>query len=85
MTTTAAIAQMMSRKDFAAILSVTTRTLENWEAQGKGPMPIRLGRAVRYDSNEVAEFVRVLRQGDRSAKAKAAAADQAPSPASPTA
>lgn len=79
MTATAAIAQMMSRKDFASILSVTTRTLENWEAQGKGPMPIRLGRAVRYDSAEVAEFVRVLRQTDRSTKAKAAAAEDASS------
>ena len=85
MTATAAIAQMMSRKDFASILSVTTETLKNWEKQGKGPMPIRLGRAVRYDSAEVAEFVRVLRQTDRSTRAKTAAADNVPSPASPTA
>jgi predicted DNA-binding transcriptional regulator AlpA len=55
------IARMMSRNEFASILSVTTRTLENWEAQGKGPKPIRVGRAVRYKADEVAEFVRGLK------------------------
>ena len=59
------ITRMMSRNEFAAILSVTTRTLENWEAQGKGPMPIRIGRAVRYRADEVAAFVNGLQQNTR--------------------
>ena len=60
-TDTDTIARMMSRNEFAALLSVTTRTLENWEIQGKGPRPIRIGRAVRYKADEVAEFVRGLK------------------------
>ena len=77
MNATTAIARMMTRNEYAAIMGVTTTTLKNWEVQGKGPMPIRIGRAVRYNSEEVAEFVRCLRQAGRAAKAKPAAAEDA--------
>jgi predicted DNA-binding transcriptional regulator AlpA len=62
MTATDAIARMMSRDEFAALLGLTPRTLENWASQGKGPMPVKIGRAVRYKSDEVAAFVRGLQQ-----------------------
>jgi predicted site-specific integrase-resolvase len=61
-TDTDTIARMMTRKEFAEILSVTTRTLENWASQGKGPKPVKVDRAVRYKSDEVAAFVCGLQQ-----------------------
>lgn len=70
------MSQMITRKDYAEIMGVTTRTTENWEQREYGPAPTRIGRFVYYNSAEVEEFVRSLMPAD-SATAKAAAAKTA--------
>jgi hypothetical protein len=42
-------------------LAVSTRTLENWRAEGCGPAFYRLGRAVRYSTDELERFAELGR------------------------
>jgi len=46
-------AEYLTTKDAAALLGVTTRHLERLRAQENGPIPHRIGRAVRYRRTEV--------------------------------
>ena len=48
----AVLVNLIDKKQMAARLSVTPRTLENWMKRGLVPY-IRIGRVVRYDLEEV--------------------------------
>lgn len=41
----------------ATQLSLSSRTLANWRAEGKGPTFVRLGRRIRYPRTEIERFV----------------------------
>ena len=62
---------LLSEREAAKILGVSRATLERWRLQGhsgektRAPVPlfIRLGaRAVRYDPNDLAEFIDARRR-----------------------
>ena len=49
----------LSGRDVAECLGVSLRHIRRMEsAQMLGPKPFRLGRCVRYDANEIREWVR---------------------------
>ena len=52
--------RMLKRTEYANRMGVSIPTIERWEKAGYGPMPVRLGRAVRYDSDEVDDFMNSL-------------------------
>jgi hypothetical protein len=55
--------QLLTSQEAAAILSVPEGTLRQWRCAGKGPVFIKLGRkSVRYNRNDLAEFIRQGRQ-----------------------
>lgn len=54
---TGTASRLMSRADLADRLNVSVRTLENWERRGFGPAPVRLGRSVRYNADDVSDFL----------------------------
>jgi predicted DNA-binding transcriptional regulator AlpA len=41
----------------AIIMGLQTQTLRNWRAQSKGPPYIKIGRSVRYDINDLLEYM----------------------------
>ena len=49
-------ARLITRAEFASLLGMSIRTLENWERQGYGPTPVRFGRAVRYGADDVMTY-----------------------------
>ena len=51
---------LLTRSAAADVLSVSVSTLERWERRQYGPEPVRLGRAIRYRSDDVVEFVRTI-------------------------
>ncbi len=57
--------RLISRAELANRLSVSVRTLENYEHHGIGPQPRRIGptgRTVRYLEDEVEEFIVTLKE-----------------------
>lgn len=54
-------AQFISENEVALITGLATGTLRNWRFVGKGMPYHRIGRAIRYDYNDVIEFMRVQR------------------------
>lgn len=49
---------LMTRKEVAAVLHVTTRTLTRWSTEGIGPQPLTLApRVVRYRASDVQAFI----------------------------
>jgi predicted DNA-binding transcriptional regulator AlpA len=51
----------LSELEAAARLGLKVATLRAWRHQGKGPAFLRLGRAIRYLSSDLDEFVQANR------------------------
>lgn len=49
--------KLLSQKQVAVLLGVSTRTLERYRAAGEGPPYFKLGKFVRYDQTGVADWV----------------------------
>jgi predicted DNA-binding transcriptional regulator AlpA len=41
----------------AIFMGLQTQTLRNWRTQSKGPPYIKIGRSVRYDINDLLEYM----------------------------
>lgn len=52
----------LTTKQAAIDLGISHRTLEKWRACGAGPSYFKLGRAVRYASEEVEAFAQKCRR-----------------------
>lgn len=52
-TTNPEIPELLSQRQLAARLGVTTRTLERWRETGDGPAFIRVGRLCRYQREDI--------------------------------
>lgn len=52
------ISPLLSERQVAKIFDLSVRTLQGWRLRGDGPTYYKLGRAVRYDRADVAEFLR---------------------------
>ena len=50
-------AELIDEEQAAAILKLSPRTLQAWRVRGCGPKFVKVGRSVRYQSEEVQEFV----------------------------
>ena len=53
----ATYAELINEEHASTILKVSTRTLQAWRVQGRGPKFRKLGRAVRYRMEDVQAFV----------------------------
>ncbi len=51
---------LLTRDETARQLSISPKTLWDWDRKGFGPSAIRLGSRVRYKQSEVEEFVASL-------------------------
>jgi excisionase family DNA binding protein len=50
--------QLMTTREVAERLRVSTVTVERWRYERKGPTPVRLGtRTIRYRSSDVEQLV----------------------------
>ena len=48
---------LLTTREAARRLGLAAGTLANWRTSGQGPAVIRLGRAVRYTEDDLAQFV----------------------------
>lgn len=46
----------MSERQLAAYWGISSRTLQRWRIEGRGPRYVKLGRSVRYRVVDAAEF-----------------------------
>jgi excisionase family DNA binding protein len=53
----------LTETEAAARLGLKVATLRAWRHQGRGPAFVRLGRAIRYLSSDIDEFLRANRHG----------------------
>ena len=60
----------LTERDAAVRLGLKVATLRAWRHHGKGPPFVRLGRAVRYLSNDLEEFLRANRHRPQSDASK---------------
>jgi predicted DNA-binding transcriptional regulator AlpA len=44
--------------EVASVLKVSPQTLRNWRSQQKGPPYLKLGRAVRYQPEDLVEWMK---------------------------
>jgi predicted DNA-binding transcriptional regulator AlpA len=47
----------LDEKQTARIMGVAVQTLRNWRHQRKGPSYIKMGRSVRYQLNDIQEYL----------------------------
>jgi excisionase family DNA binding protein len=53
----------LSERQVAEALNLSVRTLQRWRLEGRGPLFVRIGRAVRYPQSEIEKFLKsMLRQ-----------------------
>lgn len=48
---------LLTAHDLAALLRVSLRTVRCWDAGGRLPQPIHVGRSVRWRRDEIREWV----------------------------
>lgn len=57
------MATLLTELEAAESLGVSPRTLANWRSRGGGPVFVRLGgKAIRYHTSDLAEFVEECRR-----------------------
>ena len=49
--------KLVSQSQAAEILGVSPRSLETWRIRGGGPAFIKIGRAVRYDPDDLRAYI----------------------------
>lgn len=59
---------LLTPKQLAAELNVAEQTLAKWRLSGTGPHYRKLGRSIRYDRADVAQWVKERRYAHTSAK-----------------
>lgn len=48
---------LLTTREAAHRLGLAAGTLQNWRIRGQGPAFVRLGKAIRYDEEDLARFV----------------------------
>lgn len=48
----------VNEKEASQMIGVAVQTLRNWRHQRKGPVYIKMGRLVRYEIDDLADFIR---------------------------
>jgi len=49
--------QLLTQKETAKLLSISTKTLEAWRREGKGPPSIKVGGAIRYRRSDLERYI----------------------------
>jgi len=57
MTSTNSRSQLLDETAVASLLSLSVRTLQSWRVSGGGPPFFKIGRAVRYNINDIEDWV----------------------------
>jgi excisionase family DNA binding protein len=57
-----AVKEPLTETEAAARLGLKVATLRAWRHQGRGPVFVRLGRAIRYLASDLEEFLNANRQ-----------------------
>jgi hypothetical protein len=57
MITTSTPEPLVTEDEVARILRVSVTSLRRWRREGRGPIYRKLGRTVRYRSNDLSDFV----------------------------
>jgi predicted DNA-binding transcriptional regulator AlpA len=57
-TRTTIVTKLIGTKEAAEILGTTEGTLKSWRSRGLGPKWVKLGAAVRYDVEELLDFIK---------------------------
>jgi predicted DNA-binding transcriptional regulator AlpA len=52
------MARLITTKQTAEMLGTTVGTLKSWRSRGVGPQWVKLGAAVRYDVEELLDFIK---------------------------
>ncbi len=70
------MAELLTERDASQRLGLSVRTLQKWRLQGNGPPFLKLGGAVRYDPEDLEQYVEAARRrstSDPGAPARASA------------
>lgn len=51
-------APLLTERESAALLSISTRTLQAWRGRSVGPAFVRVGRAIRYQRSELIRWIK---------------------------
>jgi predicted DNA-binding transcriptional regulator AlpA len=57
-TRTTIVTKLIETKQAAEMLGTTEGTLKSWRSRGSGPKWVKLGAAVRYDVEELLDFIK---------------------------
>jgi len=57
-TRTTIVTKLIRTKEAAEILGTSVGTLKSWRSRGLGPKWVKLGTAVRYDVEELLDFIK---------------------------
>ena len=49
--------RLLSVREVAELLQVPVKTIYQWRSQGDGPAPIKVGRHLRFDPEDVALWI----------------------------
>lgn len=55
--------RFMTIEDVARLLSVSAKTVQDWRYRGVGPPAVKVGRAVRFDAEDVERWIAARREG----------------------
>jgi predicted DNA-binding transcriptional regulator AlpA len=69
--------ELLDQREVAEITGESTRTWERRRATGEGPAYYQLGRLIRYDRDEVLEWIKLRRRRSTSEPADWRSVDQA--------
>ena len=56
------MAHLLTEQVASALLGLSVRTLQKWRLQGNGPRFLKLGSAVRYDPDDLEEYMERARR-----------------------
>jgi hypothetical protein len=56
---------LVTEAEYAHMMKASIRTVRRWDALGKGPMRIRLGRHVFYRKSQIALHIAMLEEEQR--------------------
>ena len=51
---------LLNKKQVAELLNISVKTLDIWIQKLKAPMPVHIGRMVRFKQSELAAFIQNL-------------------------
>jgi len=51
---------LLDKKQVAALLNISVKTLDLWIQKSKGPRPVRIGRLVRFKRTVIEAFIKNL-------------------------